>query len=163
MDADLVRALLDYDPETGLFRWRQNISRHRAGAVAGSQSTKGYMEVRYKGKFYLAHRLAFLWMTGRWPNPMVDHINGDGADNRWCNLREASATQNAANRKLAVTNKLGMKGVIAKERGGVVKYEALIKIDGKQKHLGRFNTPQEAHAAYIKAAEQVHGDFAKAK
>jgi hypothetical protein len=99
-------------------------------------------------------------MEGRWPEPETDHDNRDGLDNRWKNLREATKSQNAANRKVATTNKSGLKGVIAKTRYGVTKYEALIRLDGKRKHLGRFSTPQEAHAAYVAAAEVYHGKFA---
>jgi hypothetical protein len=162
MDAEKVRELFDYDPEMGILRWRNNRSCHLAGSVAGSiRNDKRYIEVRYNGKFYMAHRLVFLWMTGRYPTNVVDHINRDGLDNRWCNLREATHTQNVANQKLRITNKLGLKGVIAKERYGIVKYEACIRVAGKRKHLGRFNTAQEAHQAYIRAAEEAHGEFAK--
>lgn len=163
MEPGQVRELFDYDPETGLLRWRVSRSRWRAGDVVGTPHSKHrYMCIRFEGKEYANHRLAFAWMMGRWPEPMVDHKNQDKLDNRWCNLREATASQNSQNRKVASTNKLGFKGVIAKERYGVVKYEAVIRLDnGRRKHLGRFNTPQEAHQAYVMAAEAHHGEFAK--
>jgi len=164
VDTEKVRALFDYDPTTGILRWRQAVSCHQAGDVAGSRKRRphtSYIEIRYGGRFYMAHRLVFLWMTGRWPNPQVDHINRDGFDNRWCNLREASASQNAANRKVSSLNKLKLKGVIRVTRFGVTKYEARIRVDGKQHHLGRYGSAQEAHAAYIRAAEQKFGEFAR--
>lgn len=161
MDAEKVKELLDYDPETGIFRWKINISAHRAGSVAGSPSSgMRYLAVRYKGKEYAAHRLAFLWMTGAWPEASLDHINGDKVDNRWKNLREATPSQNAANRSVTWVNKVGLKGVIRVTRYGVTKYEARIRVNGKQQHLGRFDSAQEAHQAYIAAAEAAFGVFA---
>ena len=161
MDAQLVRELFAYDPETGLLRWRVNISKHKAGAVAGTRSSRGYLSVRYKGRHYLAHRLAFLWMEGRWPEPQIDHRNKNMADNRWGNLREATASQNAANKSMLPANKEGAKGVVKVTRFGVAKFEARIRVDGKQLHLGRFDTRQEAHAAYCNAAEKHFGVFAR--
>lgn len=164
MDAEKVKELFEYDPETGVFRWRINISCHRRGSIAGTLSLLGkrrYLVIRYEGKEYRAHRLAFLWMVGRWPEAEVDHANGVGVDNRWVNLREATKSQNAANRGAMRTNKIGLKGVIRVIRFGVAKYEARIRVSGKQRHLGRFNTAYEAHQAYIVAAERTHGEFAR--
>lgn len=162
MDAEKVKELFDYDPETGIFRWKINISRHRKGAVAGTPSSDGrYLAVRYKGKYYQLSRLAFLWMIGRWPEPEADHRNLDKLDNRWSNLREATKSQNAANRIAFHTNRVGLKGVIRVTRYGVTKYEARIRVAGKQRHLGRFDSAQEAHQAYVIAAEAAHGNFAR--
>lgn len=161
MDAAQVRELFDYDPETGLLRWRIAISSHKPGEVAGRSKAHRYIEIRFEGRWYTGHRLAFAWMEGRWPDPEVDHKNGDKLDNRWSNLREATKSQQAANRKLACTNKVGLKGVIRVTRYGVTKFEARLRIDGKQHHLGRFETAQEAHAAYVVAAEKYHGQFAR--
>lgn len=162
MDAELVRKLFDYSPDTGVLRWKINISRHRAGAVAGIvRGDKRYIEVRYRGSWFAAHRLIFLFVEGRWPEPEVDHENRDGCDNRWDNLREATRAQNAQNRRVAKTNKVGLKGVLVVERYGVKKFEARIRIAGKQKHLGRFDTAQEAHMAYVREAEKHYGPFAR--
>ena len=165
MELDQVRTFFDYEPDTGFLRWRVNRSRHKAGATAGTMKKKHgarwYVQVRFEGRWYLAHRLIFAWMTGRWPTHQIDHINLDRADNRWSNLREATPSQNAGNRGVARTNRLGIKGVIVVERYGVKKYEARIRIAGKQKHLGRFNTAQEAHRAYILAAGEQHQLFAR--
>lgn len=165
MEIDQVRTLFDYEPATGFLRWRVRRSRHAAGAVAGTMKIKHgkqwYVQVRFEGQWFAAHRLAFAWMTGRWPEHQIDHINLDRADNRWANLREATASQNSANRGAARTSKTGVKGVIVVERYGVKKYEARIRIDGKQKHLGRFDSAQEAHRAYILAAGERHQLFAR--
>ena len=165
MEASQVRELFDYDPLTGVLRWRVQVSRWKAGSVAGQQvvktSSKQYIQIRYAKGWYLGHRIAFAWMEGRWPDPEVDHQNGDGFDNRWVNLREATKGQNAQNRKMPITNKVGMKGVIQVKRFGVTKFEARIKVAGKQMHLGRFETAQEAHAAYCNVADKHFGDFAR--
>ena len=165
MEASQVREIFDYDPLTGVLRWKIQVSRHKIGDVAGLKKApkgrKRYMFIRYEGKWYLAHRLAFAIMEGRWPDPEVDHENTDGWDNRWLNLREATKAQNAQNRKMPITNKVGMKGVIRVARFGVTKFEARIRVSGKQKHLGRFDTAQEAHAAYCNAADKHFGDFAR--
>lgn len=162
MDAELARELFDYDPKTGIIRWKINISRHKKGDVAGSVMSNGrYLTIRYKYKYYMLHRVAFLIMEGRWPEPEVDHSNLDTFDNRWCNLRESTKSQNAANRNVRVNNKIGLKGVVKVIRYGVAKFEARIRIDGKQMHLGRFSTAQEAHQAYVIAAEKYHKQFAR--
>jgi hypothetical protein len=100
-------------------------------------------------------------MEGRWPEPQIDHRNKNMADNRWGNLREATASQNAANKSMLPANKEGAKGVVKVTRFGVAKFEARIRVDGKQIHLGRFDTRQEAHAAYCNAAEKHFGVFAR--
>jgi hypothetical protein len=162
VDAEKVKELFDYDPETGILRWRVSIGSRGKGSVAGTPSSDGrYLAVRYKGKYYQVSRLAFLWMIGRWPEPEADHQNLDKLDNRWCNLREATKSQNAANRAALHTNKVGFKGVIRVTRYGVTKYEARIRVNGRQQHLGRFDTAQEAHQAYVIAAEAAHGNFAR--
>ena len=165
MEASLVRELFDYDPTSGVLFWKVDISRWKAGQIAGRQKEptgrRRYIEVRYEGKWFTAHRIAVAWMTGEWPDDQVDHINGDGFDNRWSNLRQATCSENSQNRKMPITNKVGMKGVIQVKRFGVTKFEARIKVAGKQMHLGRFETAQEAHAAYCNAADKHFGDFAR--
>ena len=100
-------------------------------------------------------------MEGRWPDPTSDHVNGNGLDNRWVNFREASFRENAQNRK--TTSVLGFKGVI--KRKGVqfrhAPYEAYIRVAGDRVYLGRFQTAQEAGAAYAVAAQKHYGDFAR--
>lgn len=155
-DAELLGAAIEYFPDTGLFRWKispaQNVF---AGSVAGSFDNKGYWRIKYKERAYRAHRIAWLLMTGEWPTEQIDHRNLVKSDNRWCNLREATNSQNKANSK-----GLGRfpKGVYLHQRG---KFGARIKSNGKERHLGYFQTAEEAAAAYAAAAKEYFGEFAR--
>ncbi len=149
---EAVRALLAYEPETGALRWRVSRGKARAGQVAGVLEGRGYVVLGLLGKRYYAHRIAFLLMTGEWPE-LVDHINGDRKDNRWSNLRNADNALNQQNQRTASrNNRLGVLGVRA--FGG--KFRSAICVDGKPKHLGTFATPEEASAAYVAAKRQLH-------
>src|SRR5215467_8628570 len=97
IDATRVREVLDYDFETGRFTWRVKRTRVTVGDLAGCLDAGRY-KIRISGRNYWAHRLAFLWMTGEWPQGEVDHKNGNPTDNRWSNLRDATRPQNQHNR-----------------------------------------------------------------
>lgn len=152
-----VRRLFDYDPETGALTWRTGPARYR-GKAAGTLLNTGYRSISVRGRRYVAHRLAWVHFHGKPPTKFLDHINGDRDDNRIVNLREATNAENMANAKCYATNKIGLKGVSAK-RG---RWRAVIVDGGRQRFLGMFDTPEEAHAAYIKAAEKRFGQFARA-
>jgi hypothetical protein len=103
-------------------------------------------------------------MTGRWPEPFVDHRDLNKHNNAWVNLREATKSQNQANVGIIASNKSGLKGVSryrAGERYGKP-WQACIGVNGKSKHLGHFATKEEAHAAYCEAASEIFGEFARA-
>lgn len=159
LTADELRRVLDYDLASGVFRWREcRGTRAAKGATAGSLMTIGYIEIRIFKRLYLAHRLAWLWVTGEWPNEQVDHINNVRNDNSWANLRAASNAQNNANTPRRKSNSTGFKGVYFSKSAR--KYAASITVNYKSYHLGLYATPQEAHAAYILAAKEHFGDFA---
>lgn len=148
--AELVRSILDYNPLTGVFTWKN-------GTLAGGISNCGYLRIGIKRSKYLAHRLAWLMMTGKWPLDQLDHINGVRIDNRWANLRAATNAQNTINSDYA--NRTGLRGIYHhKKHGG---WAAAIKANGHRVHLGYFKTPEEAHAAYCEAAREFHGEFAR--
>jgi len=111
-----ARELFDYNPENGELRWKVS-DRGRTGCIAGwvwrnnRGKTTSYRYVEVGNKGYPAHRLIWLMMTGEWPDPLIDHINRDGLDNRWTNLREATAALNASNRGIRKDNKSGVPGV----------------------------------------------------
>lgn len=151
-----LKQRLHYDPETGIFRWRVAAGRRvKAGDVAGCND-HGYIVIRVDSRNYGAHRLAVLYMTGAWPEDEVDHKDLNRANNRWTNLREATGSQNCANKR--PYGAVPLKGVRLRSSG---KYEARFKINGKQKYLGHFPTAEEAHAAYVKAANDNFKDFAR--
>lgn len=156
-----VAALLDYEPATGVFRWRVSSSRRHtlAGAIAGGLSVHGYRGIRIDGVRYRANRLAWLLMTGKWPDHIVDHANGIRDDDRWENLRAATKSQNNANSRLKGNNRSGYKGVVF--RPGMGKWTAQITKGGRHTHLGTFSTPEAAHEAYMAAARKSHGCFAR--
>lgn len=158
LTVDRVRQFLQYDPETGMFHWlASNSPRVKIGDQAGSV-TQGYKNVQLDGALYRAHRLAWLHVYGEWPKRRIDHINGNGLDNRLCNLREASQSQNVANARRKITCKSGFKGVTA--HGS--RWVASIGRAGRKMHLGVFDTPELAHAAYMSEAERRYGEFARA-
>lgn len=160
MNTTELKAILNYDPETGIFRWLiDNSKRCWKGKEAGSINVYGYRIIRINNKAYRASRLAFLYMTGVWPIQM-DHINGIKDDDRWCNLREATAKQNIHNKGLTKRNTTGNKGVTLRRNG---KYEASITLDGKYHRLGYYDTSEEAGQAYETAAKKFHKEFARVK
>jgi hypothetical protein len=159
IDRETLLEFTEYDPETGVFRWRKSTgSKSVVGKQIGSSHSEGYFEARIAGKRCFLHRAAWLYMTGEWPKE-IDHINGDRSDNRWSNLRLASRQQNSANQKLKKTNTSGLKGVHRNSRG---RWIASIHFDYKTRYLGSFDNKEEAHAAYMAAAQQYHGEFARA-
>ena len=156
----LINKYLRYYPDTGLFTWR--ISPNQGilpGSVAGSLTKDGYVEIRFKRKKYKAHRLAWFVTYKKWPVGHIDHINGVKKDNRLVNLRDSNYTENQANRGKQLNNTSGYKGVYKHSKSN--KWEAKIGVSGRSKYLGLFDTPEEAHEAYKKAAKNFFGEFAK--
>jgi hypothetical protein len=152
--------LLYYNPDTGNFRWKvPPSSRIRQTDIAGTIDNKGYRRIGIKGdkpgKYYRAHRLAWLYMTGVWPEDQIDHINGDKDDNRWDNLRSASNAENMRNRPA--------KGYTFSPRHKTTPWCAQITHNGKNQYLGRYKTKREAEAAYRAAANELWGEFANTK
>jgi hypothetical protein len=154
-----VKALFNYDPETGIFTRKVNHFRAKAGTVAGRVSTRGYIHVTMKGTFFYGHRLAWLVVYGNLPEHQIDHINGDRTDNRIRNLRAATNGENQANAALQKNSTSKHKGVswvgkINRWCGYVYKH--------KKKVFNRyFVTKEEAIAAVRNARTHFHGEFAK--
>lgn len=156
-----LKELLNYDSNTGFFIWAVSRRGCVPGRKAGYVRHDGYVCIRVDRRLYLAHRLAWLWINGAWPADTmdIDHANTNTSDNRICNLREATRTQNLCNVSLRSDNTSGFKGVCwctQKKR-----WKARIYISGKQKHLGYHDSPEIAHAAYCAAAQVAYGDFAR--
>ena len=155
-----VREVLSYDPDTGVFIWRMDRGRTaRAGHKAGWVNQDGYIRIETLGAAMMAHRLAWFVTYGMWPKEELDHINCNRADNRLVNLREATRAENTRNARTPVRNTSGFKGVSFHKRMG--KWQAQIQ-NGKVIFLGYYDSPEEAHQAYVMAASRFHGDFARA-
>lgn len=150
-----LKEALNYDPETGVFTWRVAVSNKAIpGQRAGQSRTLGYRAIGLFGERYLEHRLAVLYVTGRWPEDEVDHVNGDTSDNRWANLRECVHAENHQNRKTPAHSVQRVMGVTWHKLRS--KWRAAIVLRGKQHHLGLFPTKEEAHQAYLTAKAQLH-------
>jgi hypothetical protein len=158
MVLDDFQDLLEYDRNTGVFRWLKGRGSVKAGQPAGSKQTRGYIQIKVNKKFYLAHRLAWLFETGQWPKDEIDHINGVHADNRIENLREATRCQNMANVGVTRQNVSGLKGAYWHKPTG--KWHSRISVSGKRKHLGYFKSKESAAEAYKKAAKAAFGEYA---
>ena len=151
-----AQRLLAYDPETGSLTWRMpGLGRGAVGRQAGSFSPGGYRDVHIHGRNYKVHRLIWLYVHGRWPTHEIDHKNGDRADNRLTNLREATRRQNTHNIRLRNDSRSGVKGV--GWHAQAKKWQA--KIRGT--HIGLFTDINEAAEAYRVAAERHYGEFAR--
>lgn len=164
LTCEKLRDVLSYSPDTGDFTWTNppRPSKVRAGDVAGTVMTDGYKSITIDRKMHKAHRLAWLYMTGEWPEKRMDHINRNRGDNRWTNLRPATYSQNTANR--TNHNKYGLKGVSTNVRCKTKPYRAQIEVweSGKRRSisLGTFRTPQEAHERYMAALRERHPEYA---
>jgi len=160
LTAERVRELLDYDPETGAFIWRKSDRKcnRRPGTPAGHIGYEGRLHIRIDGKLHRAYRLAWLMTYGAMPTLDIDHANGDPSDNRLCNLRLATKTENHANSKIYKNNKCGVKGVHWNAQSN--KWRVQIRVGGKTRHVGLFKTKEDAAASYLAAAIAVFGEFA---
>ena len=157
--ATLERAL-DYDPETGIFRWKQPRRRVKVGDITGTPDTHGHLGITLDGIRYSAHRLAWFYVHKVWPKDEIDHINRVKTDNRIANLREATHQQNMFNTDRRRNNLSGFKGVVRLRREKN-NFMARIQVDGKTIFLGLFPTPEEAHAAYADASQRYHGKYGR--
>lgn len=171
-----LKAVLEYNPETGVFTWKKRDlasfsdakyplrehprwnTRH-ANTQAGTIDAKGYVRIKLCGRHQAAHRLAWLWMTGDWPALDIDHANLNKSDNRWSNLRLATRSQNTANRPPANNNTTGLKGVYWHTANQ--KWTAAVGNNGST-YLGSFDCPAAASMAYQIAADKLFGQFARA-
>ena len=152
-------ALLEYDCLTGIFRWRVDHNKMKAGDIAGGFGAGGYWMIGVDGGRYYGHRLAWLIMAGEWPSGKVDHKDTDRTNNVWENLRPATSSQNLMNSVIKSTNKSGFKGV--SWAAHCSKWQAHIRIDGRSTYLGLYENPADAHAAYAAASREFHGEYGR--
>lgn len=159
LTAERLREVLDYDPETGVFTRKVRLAqRHhvgdRADFIVTGGGLKGYYRVSLFSKRYLAHRLAWLYVHGHWPENEIDHRDGDPSNNRIGNLRDVATAINAQNKRNARSdNKSGLLGVTTFGDG---RFRASVHKDGRRVHVGMYETPEDAHAAYLKTKRKIH-------
>lgn len=148
VSVEYLKQVLSYDPSTGVFTWIVAQWRGSVGnkTIAGHcAANDGYVRICISKRMYLAHRLAWLYIHGRWPAHQIDHINGNKSDNSMANLREASVSQNLFNRPA--------KGVYRNGKG----WNVQVTLDGARKCLGTYKTWDEARAVYLAACENHYG------
>jgi HNH endonuclease len=164
-----LNELLSYDDQTGVLTWkilpatsRSNICHNNkcGGKVAGTIGAKGYIMIGIGKVYYLAHRIIWKLMTGCDPIDIVDHEDTDRGNNRWGNLREASNGPNIQNSRIRKDNKSGIKGVHWDKHHNA--WKATLSVEGKQIQLGRYKRLEDAAEVRRRAAERLHGEFARA-
>jgi hypothetical protein len=147
-----LHKLLDYDPDTGVFTWRVNRGdKIKVGQKAGAETAAGYTRIKIGPRNYFAHRLAWLYTHGYFPESKIDHINRVPSDNRLLNLREVSQSCNIRNARIFCTNTSGVTGVGWVAKGG--RWRARLTINYKTYYLGDYDDFDEAVCARL-AAEQ---------
>jgi len=159
---DRLREVLIYYPNSGEFIRKITTGRHdrwKAGTIAAHKPKDDYPSVSIDGISYLAHRLAWFYMTGKWPKEEIDHRDLDRANNRWSNLREATHAENCRNVLKRKNNKSGFKGVNWCKQ--VKKWVAKIRVNNKRIFLGAFSNKEEAAAAYECASKKYYGEFSR--
>lgn len=139
--------MLDYVPASGLLLQRKKRPRIQVGSIAGVITPHGYRYIQLDGQKYAAHRLVWLIETGFFPEKHLDHIDGNKLNNCFTNLREVTVKQNSENKTAQKNNQLGVRGVCFNKRLG--KYIAQIQHNGKNKHIGVFDTIEQAKDAYV--------------
>lgn len=157
--------ILDYVAETGDFRWRFRAERcvqwnaKYAGTIAGTVRCDGYRRIQIDGHFYYAHRLAWLYVVGDVPPNQIDHIDMNPNNNRFCNLRLATSSENNRNRRPQSNNTSGVKGVHWSKT--MQKWIARVKVNGREHFVGSFDSMEHAAIARAPVAKKLHGEFAR--
>lgn len=156
LTAETLRSLLYYDPNTGIFTRRQSSGTAKAGDVAGWIEPHGYRKINVAGRKYYAHRCAIFYMTGKWPDKNIDHIDGNRLNNAYWNLRCVSQQINTQNlRGPRSDNKAGVLGVCYHR--AAKKFMAEIKdANGVRHYLGLYKTKDQAESAYLEAKRKLH-------
>lgn len=159
---DDIKKSFSYDEVTGEVTWlTDRRSKKMRGMVAGCLDGSGRRVIKYKGKVYKAHRIAWLLHYGEWPSGFIDHINRDPSDNRISNLRVTDHSGNAMNRGVSSNNTSGYKGVYQTRSGtgGPSSWRAVVYKDGELAHISHHKTAEDAYRAYLDNARNIHGEF----
>lgn len=151
-----LQKLFTYDPETGWFRNRFSRGRACINCRAGAETGHGYRRIIIDYQKYYEHQLAWFYIYGEWPYE-IDHIDGDRSNNAIANLRVCDRTQNGFNAERS-TGSSGLRGAYLDKR--TTRWYSKIQVRGQVEYLGTFGTPEDAHSAFMAAAEKYHGEFA---
>ena len=152
---DRIRALLEYDPATGLFRWKSPTVRQAKGWFKGNKSVRNYRQLYIDGHHYLAHVIAFVIVDGSWPQMEIGHRDRDHANNKWGNLRHREKEVRGFNRRINRNNTTGHRGVSRFEED---RFRAVIHYRKQHISLGLFDDPDAAGAAWLEAARRYYKD-----
>ena len=175
---ELIRTSLRYDPETGELFWRYRHedtfsattkrskshlaavwnAKHAGKPAFATMGSHGYLRGKVGHHYDFAHRIAFFLQTNRFPKECIDHRNGDRLDNRWCNLREATRSQNQMNKKGygSVPQYIGVSWDKEKKR-----YVSYISFNGKRTYIGRSKNPELLARKRDQKAKELFGDYAR--
>jgi hypothetical protein len=159
LNVSRLRELFTYDPITGVLR---RLTGRNAGKVCGTKSNTGHLQVGVDGKITCVHRIAWAVYYGEYPSLEIDHVSGDGADNRLCNLRLATSAQNNRNRRLSTRNKTGIKSVFRVKWGKRSKWRVAIGYNGGKYYITHFDTFDDAVAHATQMRAKLHDQFARA-
>lgn len=155
MNVDDLKQVLDYDQETGVFTWKEFRGGFaKPGAAAGSVDSKGYVQIKIGRRLHLAHRLAWLWVYGDFPDSHLDHIDRNPRNNAIANLRACTRDENHQNLGIRANNTSGTTGVSWVAASG--KWLAYINTGGKRKRLGLFEKKSDAIDARLKGKAELH-------
>lgn len=149
---EFLKSRFLYNEETGDLTYIKNNPKRKAGEKAG-QIKNSYVVINIRGRFFLAHRLAWMYVYGSFPSEEIDHIDGNKSNNSIKNLREANHRQNMENRRAPHSN--NSCGFLGVQKIGD-RFRAKIAVNGVLRHLGMHSTPEEAHATYLKAKRELH-------
>lgn len=155
---DYLKTIISYNPETGEMHKLHYYRPNCVGKRIKNDNKNRYKNIEISGKIYKQHRIAWIYMTGETPAE-IDHINGIRSDNRFCNLRVVTRSQNIQNIGIRKNNTSGYKGVCFESKKR--KWRARIIINYKVINLGHYDCPKSAYMAYCHAAEKYHGEFAR--
>lgn len=154
LSQEYLKQKIHYDPETGKFTWICRTRGVKIFSEAGNITKFGYRVIMIDGKNHFAHRLAWLYVYGSWPENFIDHINRGKDDNRICNLRDVNKSENAQNiYRPQSHNKTGYRGVCKHGKNG---WRACIGVMGKQINIGTYRSPELAYEAYVEAKKKYH-------
>ena len=152
-----LKDLVYYEPDTGNFIAKKPRGKLKIGNILGNKNHDGYMRIKINYTHYSSHRLAWLYVYGKFPDNEIDHINRIKNDNRLINLREASTSQNGINKSLTKRNTSNFKGVTFNKKAN--KWQAQATLNKKTYYLGIYQTKEEAYKAYVDFAKKNHGEF----